>query len=168
MKSRFSFSAALFWILFFGIVSRSFAAPVELEGLVAGVAPTNTGSEVSTVSENEEKEFFNKQEAAKEQVQQDIKEKEQLTKNLNYLLIQAYKGKIDKIFWNLQDNIAQYPAEIQINIFKKVSDSVTAKMKVIEEKWASIGANRKEVLWGIFEYIRSLVNTNIARVESEK
>jgi hypothetical protein len=49
-----------------------------------------------------------------------------------------------------------------------VSDSISSKMQLLEDKWVTFGANRKEVLSGVFEYIKSLVNTNIVRVQKEK
>jgi len=150
------------------LLPQTHAAAIDLDSLVAGVKPTSTGSEVSATSEDEEKELFKKQETAKEQFQKDAKEKEQLTKNLNYLLIQAYKGKIDKIFGNLRENINEYPADVQIRIFKQVSESVTSKMKIIEDKSAEIGANRKEVLSNVLEYIKSLVTADIARIQKNK
>jgi len=140
------------------LLPQTHAAAIDLDSLVAGVKPTSTGSEVSATSEDEEKELFKKQETAKEQ----------LTKNLNYLLIQAYKGKIDKIFGNLRENIDEYPADVQIRIFKQVSESVKSKMKIIEDKSAEIGANRKEVLSNVLEYIKSLVTADIARIQKNK
>jgi hypothetical protein len=134
MKLRFSLSAAFFSLFFFGMISRSFAAPVDLDGLVAGIKPTSTGSEASVVSDDENKDLFKKQEAVKEEASKEAKAKEELTKSLNYLLIQAYKGKIDKIFGNLRDNISDYPTEVQVRIFKQVSDSISSKMQLLEDK----------------------------------
>lgn len=61
-------------------------------------------------------------------------EKQKLTKNLNYLLIEAYKGKVDRIFGNLAENIKRYPPEVQLRILQQVGDSVGAKIEVIDEK----------------------------------
>jgi hypothetical protein len=151
------------------MTSRTFAAPIDLEGyVVAGIKPTSTGSEISVTSEDEEKDLFKKQETVKGQAQKESTEKAALTKNLNYLLVQAYKGKIDKIFGNLRVNIDKYPAEVQIRIFKQVSESVAVKLQMIEEKGESLGPNRKEVLGSVLEYIQSLVSADIARVKKEK
>lgn len=168
MKFRLFIPVFLFIVIFFCGLSRTLAAPIDLDGFVAGVKSTNTINEATVTTDDEEKDIFKKQEGVREQYLKTIKEKEQLTKNLNYLLLQAYKGKIDAIFGNLRDNIAEYPIEIQVRIFRQVSDSITTKMQVIEEKGASLGANRKEVLSGVLEYIKSLVNADIARVQKNK
>ncbi len=172
MFRRFSYILPVFCLAFLAMPSFVSAEAVDIDTLMvvktikeAPVEAVTTTDQsdikdiIKTPNEWQVKEMTDKEKEA---------EKQKLTKNLNYLLIEAYKGKVDRIFGNLAENIKRYPPEVQLRILQQVGDSVGAKIEVIDEKWNAISTNRKEILIQVLTYIHSLVQEKIAKVNGEK
>lgn len=172
MFRRILFILPILSVAFFVAPSFASAEAIDLESLVvAAKTQAETTKEVTTPEPTTDaKEIFKSQDdgaTTKGETEQE-KERQRLTQSLNYLLIEAYKGKIDRIFGNLQDNISRYPADIQVKILKQVGNSVGSKIELLDEKGDAISANRKEILSQVLQYIKSLVQANIAKVMQEK
>jgi hypothetical protein len=80
-------------------------------------------------------------------------DKAKLEKNLNFLLIESYKAKLDKIIDQLKDNIKDENKETQLKILSSVTISVNNKINIIQPM-KNISKNRKEILLTILWYIK--------------
>ena len=113
-----------------------FASPIDLDAIVSILKPekeVQTGANLPD-SAGDLKDVLKNGDLEADSGAEKEKEKQQLTQNLNRLLIETYKGKVDVIFGNLQKNIENYPPEVQIRIFKQIGNSIAAKMALLEQK----------------------------------
>lgn len=87
-------------------------------------------------------------------------EKAKLVKNLNTLLVEAYKIKIDLILDNLKENIKNNSVENQIKALTMVLIPINSKLKLIESK-EDISPNRKEILVLVLKHIKTNLDTEV-------
>jgi len=94
-------------------------------------------------------------------------EKAKLVKNLNTLLVEAYKIKIDQILDNLKENIKENSVENQIKALTMVLIPVNSKIKIIEAK-SDISPNRKEILILVLKHIKNNLDSEIGKLLENK
>ncbi|MCK9272482.1 hypothetical protein M0P65_02950 [Candidatus Gracilibacteria bacterium] len=94
-------------------------------------------------------------------------EKAKLVKNLNTLLVETYKIKLDQILDNLKENIKNNSVENQIKALTMVLIPVNSKLKIIESK-NDITPNRKEILILVLKHIKNNLDNEINNLLENK
>jgi hypothetical protein len=89
-----------------------------------------------------------------------IEDKKKLEQDLNLLLIESYKIKLDKILDKLNDNIKNEIKEKQIKILTNVFISVSNKIDIVKAN-QKISKNRKEILIAILSHIKNSIEQAI-------
>lgn len=94
-------------------------------------------------------------------------DKLKVIKNLNTILVESYKAKLDQILDNLKDNIKDESKENQIKTFSNILIPINFKIKSIETK-KEIGTNRKEVLIEVLKHIKKNLEIDIKELLNDK
>ncbi|HBY74422.1 TPA: hypothetical protein DEG21_00595 [Patescibacteria group bacterium] len=118
-------------------------------------------------SAQEEKEKPKQEENSSGAIAENKQEKAKLVKNLNTLLVEAYKIKIDQILDNLKENIKENSVENQIKALTMVLIPVNSKIKIIETK-SDISPNRKEILILVLKHIKNNLDSEINNLLENK
>ncbi|EKE27245.1 MAG: hypothetical protein ACD_3C00235G0004 [uncultured bacterium (gcode 4)] len=95
-------------------------------------------------------------------------EREKIVKNLNNMLIESYKVKFSKILGNLSYNIKDKSADDKIKIFSTVLITTNSKIEEIDANKTGLSENKKEVLEGILNHIKSTLEKQIEDVAKKK
>ncbi|MDD2487523.1 MAG: hypothetical protein PHS92_04080 [Candidatus Gracilibacteria bacterium] len=95
------------------------------------------------------------------------KDKLKIIKNLNTILVDSYKTKLDQILDILKDNIKDESKENQIKTFSNILIPINLKIKTIETK-KEIGVNRKEVLIEVLKHIKKNLEADIKELLDSK
>lgn len=107
---------------------------------------------------------------AKDNSPEEDKNKEdklKVIKNLNTILVDSYKTKLDQILDNLKDNIKDDTKENQIKTFSNILIPLNQKIKTIETK-KEISINRKEVLLEVLKHIKNNLEADIKDLLDQK
>ena len=120
-----------------------------------------------TSDNQEEKEKPKQEEDNTGSTVENNQEKAKLVKNLNTLLVEAYKIKLDQILDNLKENIKNNSVENQIKALTMVLIPVNSKLKFIESK-VDISPNRKEILILVLKHIKDNLDTEINNLLENK
>jgi len=89
-----------------------------------------------------------------------IAERQKTYDNMNTLLIQSYKTKLDKILSDVYDsveNVAKEDPALQAAILEKIAEEIDKKMEGMEKQ--GVSPNRKKILVSIFTYLKSDILT---------
>ena len=117
-------------------------------------------------SETEGFSLLNKTFAAEEK-DEATENKMKLIKNLNSLLVESYKTKLDQILDNLNENIKNQSKEDKIKTLTTILIPINSRIKLIESK-TNISQNRKEVLLEVLYYIKKSLEDEINRLLDKK
>lgn len=82
-------------------------------------------------------------------------ERQKTYDNMNTLLIQSYKTKLDKILsdvYNSVEHVAKEDPALQAAILEKIAEEIDKKMDGMEKQ--GISPNRKKILVSIFTYLK--------------
>ncbi len=127
-----------------------------------GSTQTNTGTVASTgtVVTNS---------GAKQETEEEKKDKEKTINDINTFLIESYKIKIDRILMNLNlslERITNNDPIAQAKLLDKIRVDINTKIQVINSR--NLSENRKKILSSVFSYIQENLEAKISKLVRQK
>lgn len=127
-----------------------------------GSTQTNTGTVTSTgtVVTNS---------GAKQETEEEKKDKEKTINDINTFLIESYKMKIDRILLNLNlslERVTNNDPIAQAKLLDKIRVDINTKIQVINSR--NLSENRKKILSSVFSYIQENLEAKISKLVQQK
>lgn len=106
---------------------------------------------------------------ARQETEEEKKDKEKTINDINTFLIESYKMKIDRILLNLNlslERVTNNDPIAQAKLLDKIRVDINTKIQVINSR--NLSENRKKILSSVFSYIQENLEAKISKLVQEK
>lgn len=130
------------------------------------IADSSTWAENYTKTTSNIEKPLTQEEKTEQKIESERKAK--LLKEMNAILVDWYKSKLNRVFSSLEENVKDEPKEYKIKIYYNLLSSINSRIDVLNSKKIDISDNKKKMLNEILGFIKDYAKGKIEDVAKEK